>query len=427
MQGFSFIHASDLHLDSPFKGVIANSTAIVDYLRAATFEAFDTLVQLCIDEQVQFLVVAGDVYDGADRSLRAQLKFRDGLKTLADHDILSFVAHGNHDPLDGWSSTIEWPEQVHVFGANKVETKTVKKNGEPVASVSGMSYGKRNERRNLAQKYRAANPDLFQIAVLHCNCGGNPNHEAYAPCQLADLTSAKFDYWALGHVHEKRIMSTSPYVVYPGNTQGLSIREQGERGCYIARISEDGHVDIEFHPLDAVRWLSAEIGIDGIGSIDDLERRIAQITDSLIEKAKGRPVICRISLAGRGPLYAELRQETVIPDLLERAQQLGVSEEPFVWVQGIEMNCQPEVDLEKRRDINDLLGQILHVSEEIRDHVLKKGGDSHVLEDALKPALSELYDNRRASRVLEPISPDDLDRIIHEAELLCVDFLEKNE
>jgi len=427
MQGFSFVHASDLHLDSPFKGVVTHSTAIADYLRAATFEAFDALVQLCIDEQVQFLVVAGDVYDGADRSLRAQLKFLDGLKTLAGHDILSFVAHGNHDPLDGWSSTIEWPEQVHVFSANKVETKTVNKNGEPVAAVSGMSYGKRNERRNLAQKYSAANPDLFQIAVLHCNCGGNPNHEAYAPCQLAELTNTQFDYWALGHVHEKRIMSTTPYVVYPGNTQGLSMREQGERGCYLARVSEDSHVDIEFRPLDAVRWLSEEMSIDDIGSIDDLDWRIAQITDSLREKAKGRPVICRIFLTGRGPLYGELRQETVVSDLLERAQQLAVSEEPFVWVQDIEMNCQPEVAMDKRRDVNDLLGQILRVSEEIRDHVLKKGGDSHVLEDVLRPALSELYDNRRAARLLEPISPDDLERILHEAELLCVDFLEKNE
>ncbi|HBF43378.1 MAG TPA: phosphoesterase [Desulfobacteraceae bacterium] len=427
MKNFSFIHASDLHLDSPFKGITAQSTVIKDTLRSATFDTFNALVQLCIDKEVQFMVVAGDVYDGADRSLRAQLKFLDGLKRLSENNIRSFVAHGNHDPLTGWSSTIEWPGQVHIFGSGRVETTIFEIDGEPTVSVSGISYLKRNERHNLARKFQAINPELFQVGVLHCNCGGDPNHGAYAPCSLDDLTGIGFNYWALGHVHQKKILSTNPYVVYPGNPQGLNIREKGERGCYLVTVSSDGHVDLEFCPLDSVRWLSADICIDEISSIDALDRTIAQTTNMLAEQACGRPVICRILLTGRGPLYNELRREPVVTGLLERSRDPGLWEDAFVWVQDIEMNCRPEVDLEKRREINDFLGQILQVSKEIRELVHNNKDDYQTLKDSIMPALRELYDDRRAAKVLGEVSLDELTKILYDAELLCVDFLEATE
>lgn len=138
MANFSFIHASDLHLDSPFVGISTESEDVARALRSATFEAYDRLIELCIDKKVQFLVIAGDVYDGQDRSLRAQLKFSDGLKRLADHGIRSFVAHGNHDPLSGWSSNINWPEEVHIFQADQVETEFVELNGSCAQILSSL-------------------------------------------------------------------------------------------------------------------------------------------------------------------------------------------------------------------------------------------------------------------------------------------------
>ena len=435
MKKISFIHASDLHIDSPFTGIGARSETVAEALRSATFDAFDALVQFCIDKEVQFLLVSGDIYDGADRSLRAQLKFLDGMKRLADHNISSFIAHGNHDSIDGWSSTIKWPDKVHIFKADPIETKpietkpgetdpietkTIKINGEPVAAISGISYGSRNERRNLAKKFKAADPDLFQIGVLHCNCGGNTNHENYAPCRLEDLTKTGFDYWALGHVHEKKILNKNPYVVYSGNTQGLNIRETGERGCYHVVVDENRHVDIEFCPLDAVRWFTARIDITDIDSIDGLDIKIVKSIDRLREQGKGRPVICRIFLTGRGLLYKDLRQKSAVPDLLERIRETGLTEDPFVWVQNFEVNCWPETDLEKRRDLNDLLGQVLRISKNIGD----AGNDSQALKDALMPALCGLYENHRIAKFLDPPSGDDLKKILQDAELLCVDLLE---
>jgi DNA repair exonuclease SbcCD nuclease subunit len=139
MTRFSFVHASDLHLDSPFAGVTATAPEVAERLRTATFDAFDNIVRLCIERRVDFLLVAGDVYDGADRSLRAQLRFRDGLLRLAEQGIRAFVAHGNHDALEGWSSAIEWPEGVRVFG-EELASVPVERDGAPIALVSGISY-----------------------------------------------------------------------------------------------------------------------------------------------------------------------------------------------------------------------------------------------------------------------------------------------
>src|SRR3990172_993244 len=149
MTPFSFIHAADLHLDSPFKGVIGEAPHIAEAVYSATFDAFESLINLCIEKQVNFLLIAGDVYDGRDRSLRAQLRFRDGLERLAERGISAFVVHGNHDPLKGWSNQIVWPSGVHVFGAEEVETVTFAMDGKPVAFISGISYMEAQETRNL--------------------------------------------------------------------------------------------------------------------------------------------------------------------------------------------------------------------------------------------------------------------------------------
>jgi DNA repair exonuclease SbcCD nuclease subunit len=196
MKEFSFVHAGDLHLDSPFRGISARAPAVAGTIRSATFAAYESLVRLCLDESVLFLLIAGDVYDSADRSVRAQLAFRDGLKILAERGVQTFLVHGNHDPLDGWTSSVDWPEGVTVFGGEKVSTSIVTAGGAPAAAISGISYRRAVEHRNLASLFHAENTALFQIALMHANCGGNTRHEAYAPCRLSDLTGKGFDYRA---------------------------------------------------------------------------------------------------------------------------------------------------------------------------------------------------------------------------------------
>lgn len=424
MPDFSFIHASDLHLDSPFIGITAESAAVADKLRSATFEAYDNLIQLCIKKRVHFLVIAGDVYDGADRSVRAQLRFLDGLKELSKHGIPAYIIHGNHDPLDGWLSSIQWPENVTIFGTDKVESHIVQVNGAPVAMVSGISYRHRQEHRNLAKKFPPHESDLFHIGMLHCNCGGKLNHDNYSPCRLEDLTAKGVHYWALGHVHERQIVSSSPYVVYSGNTQGRNIREAGNRGCYIVHVKDRSEIDLEFAQLNAVTWFSKSIAIESIPSIDALDRAISQAFIDFRVMANNLPVICRLELTGRGPLYKDLRRENTLAELLDRGQREGLANAPFVWLQKLEMTCFPEINLEKRREIDDLLGQVLRQSENYKKLDIGIEKDQDKLMEILKPALNELYHNSRGEKALDALSLPYLRKILNEAELLCADLLD---
>lgn len=421
MRPFSFVHAADLHLDSPFNGVTAEAPEIAGRLQEATFEAYESLIGLCLEESVDFLLIAGDVYDSADRSVRAQLTFRDGLERLARAGIPSFLVHGNHDPLEGWAASVEWPEGVTVFGSDQVSTGIVEVSGEAVAAVSGISYQNRQEKENLARKFRAENPHLFQIALLHGNCESNPRHEDYAPSKLEDLTSSGFDYWALGHVHERKILSRDPLVAYPGNTQGRSIREAGERGCYLVRIDSAGNASPEFRPLDAVRWFSAEIGIESLNSLDALDRQLEEVIENLRAEAEGRRSLCRLTLTGRGSLYPDLRRENSIADLLDRTREIG-REEPFVWVQEIAERCRPEVDVERRREADDFLGEVLRQVAEMED-ILDTSEDGRMPPELLEP-LQTLLSHRRASRFLDPPEDEEARDLLREAERICLDLLE---
>jgi len=417
LKPFSFIHAADLHLGSPFKGVGSKLPAVAETLGAATYDAFSGLVDLCLEKKVDFLLVAGDVFDLSDRSLRAQLTFRDGLARLSDAGIRSFTVLGNHDPWEAWSSRISWPEGAHLFSPDEVETVPVAVNGTPVAAVSGISYRTHRQEEDLSGGFHADQPGLFQIALLHSNCGDHPDHGAYAPCSLDSLRKAGFDYWALGHVHEKKILETRPHIVYPGCIQGLSIRDTGVRGCFLVSVDADRQTDISFEALDCVRWQSAQIDINGLESLDALDQAITETLSRCAEEGEGRPVILRIRIAGRGELYTPLRQAAIAEQLLERSRELGASETPAVWVQDLAVDCRPGVDLDRRAAMDDLLGQILQNAGGL-------AGDPDALAERLLPGLSDLYQHARLSRYLDPPNAAELQTLLQEAALICFDHLE---
>lgn len=418
MSRFSFVHAADLHLDSPFTGVTATSPAVAELLRRATFDAFEQLIDLCLGRRVDFLLVAGDVYDGADRSLRAQLRFRDGLARLAAAGIRSFVVHGNHDALDGWSSALEWPAGVHVFG-ERLETVAVERDGAPLARVSGISYPRRQEERNLAALFGGApSGGAFHIGLLHANVGGNTQHDPYAPCEVADLLDRGIDYWALGHVHSRQILRRErPFAVYPGNLQGRHMRETGERGCVVVTVYGDA-VAIDFAAVDAVRWEWVEVDIGGAETMDALETAVDEALSRAASTTADRPLLCRLRLTGRGPLHRDLRRSDAVAALLERGRERWAEARPLVWVEAIDVACRPEVDLAARRAGQDLTAEVLRAADDWRT------GD---LDASLGEALAPLYRDPRLRRLLREPDAEELERLLAEAEMLCLDRLETPE
>ncbi|NIQ03648.1 MAG: hypothetical protein GWM98_27620, partial [Nitrospinaceae bacterium] len=253
MTSFRFLHCSDLHIDSPFRGISSDQPKLAEKLRRSTLRAYQNIIQLALRERVDAVVIAGDIYDSEDKSLQAQLKFRQGLQELAEAGIPAFVAHGNHDPLNGWSATLDLPETVRIFPGGEVTRLPVKRGGKPVAHVYGISYAQKEVTDNLARKFQRDPGDEFAIGVLHANVGNNPDHLNYAPCSLADLVEAGMDYWALGHIHAHKVLrENQPAIVFSGNPQARFHREAGEKGCCLVTLHSHSPPEVQFVPVDEV-------------------------------------------------------------------------------------------------------------------------------------------------------------------------------
>jgi exonuclease SbcD len=412
MKNFSFIHTADLHLDSPFRGLRQVDGEIADLLKDATFRAFDNVVELALKNKVDFILVAGDVYDAADRSLRAQLKFADGLKKLAVAGIRSFVCHGNHDPLDGWIASLQWPEEVHIFEP-ELESVPVTLGGADVVLIHGISYPHSQIDDSFGRGFERQGSQPFQIGLFHCSVGSDPAHETYAPRTLSELVAANLDYWALGHVHANRVlMDGHPFVAYPGTTQGRHIREPGPRGCLVVQVDGQGAVNARFEPVDAARWFSHELHIDDLETEGDLVEALERTCDEIGDEAQGRPAIVRITLSGRGVLHSVLRRPQVVDDLTERLRETGLASSPPVFVEQIRLQTNTPVDLELRRKSADFLGEVLRLIQNTREKPTR-----------LQEMISVLYDDRRGCRLLETPAEQELLELLNEVESMCVDEL----
>jgi DNA repair exonuclease SbcCD nuclease subunit len=416
MKNFSFIHTADLHLDSPFKGLRQVDGEIADLLKDATFRAFDNVVEFALKNKVDFLLVAGDVYDAADRSLRAQLKFADGLKKLAVAGIRSFVCHGNHDPLDGWSASLHWPEEVHIFGP-QLESVSISIGEEEVVVIHGISYPHTQIDDSFGRGFKRQGSQPFQVGLFHCSVGSDPAHEIYAPRTQEELLAANLDYWALGHVHRHRVLKDGhPFIAYPGTTQGRHIRETGPRGCLLVQVSGSGEVSARFEPVDAARWFSHELHIDDLETEGDLVEALEGVCEETRNEAQERPAIIRISLRGRGPLHSVLRRGQVVEDLTERLREIGMESKPQVWIEQILVNTSTAIDLDSRRQSADFLGEVLRVIEGFR-----------LEPEQLHELVCELYQDRRGRRFLETPAESDLLEVLDEVESLCLDELVEEE
>ncbi|HUE95722.1 MAG TPA: DNA repair exonuclease [Longimicrobiaceae bacterium] len=357
---FRFVHAADLHIDSRFVAWSGAPESVRQTLLESTHRAFRNLVDLCIKREAAFLVIAGDVFDCADRGVRAQLRFRDGLAELAARGIQSFVVHGNHDPLDGWASSISFPPEVKVFGPDP-EWAMAMSGGQPLAQVQGASYPTQETKANLAARFSEPNdPDLFSVGLLHCNLGGNPEHANYAPCTVSDLEAPGIDYWALGHIHKRQIVRPlAPAIVYAGNIQGRDIGETGSRGCYVVDVDESRYVKPEFVALDVVRWARTEIPVGDASNFDEVVGALDRQISDLRAGSEGRSLVCRVALTGRGPIHEELARSDTAEQLLAHVRDTFVADEPWVWLDGLDDRTMPDLDIGQRASEQDFLGLLL--------------------------------------------------------------------
>jgi DNA repair exonuclease SbcCD nuclease subunit len=356
-----FIHAADVHIDSPLRGLDAHEGAPVDILRGATRRAFQNLIQLAIDESIDFLIIAGDVYDGDWKDYSTGLFFRGQLARLREKDIHVYLIAGNHDAASVISRKLSLPDNVHVFSTRMTESIEVA--GHPVV-IHGRGFPNRAVPENLVLEYPIAVSNKFNIGLLHTSLTGRAGHDTYAPCSEADLHQKGYGYWALGHIHQPEVISHDPWIVFAGNCQGRDAREIGPRGCQLVTVNDSLEVEnVQWHDLDVVRWQVLEIDLAGIKEESEALNRVTQSMTSAVSEAEGRLVAARIVFIGATPLHGSLHREAHRwqAELLGRAQDRG---DGTIWIEQIKVSTSPVYDLAQLAERDALTKIVLETLEQ---------------------------------------------------------------
>jgi DNA repair exonuclease SbcCD nuclease subunit len=331
---FRFLHAADIHLDSPLKGLEAYQDAPFEQIRQAARRAFDNLVQLALEEKAAFVLLAGDLYDCDWKDYNTGIYFVSRMGQLRDAGIRVFIVSGNHDAASQITRSLRLPDNVTLFPHRHVGTHILDEYG---VALYGQSFSARSVTDDLVRNYPQGDPALFNIGLLHTSLNGRPGHEAYAPCSLDALCSKGYDYWALGHVHQREEVIRDPWVVFPGNIQGRHIRETGSKGCTLVSVEEGRVVSVEHRELDVLRWALCRVDAAGCDSVDRLLDLVREILENERASADGRPLVVRLVIEGITPLHGRLYENS--PQLNEEFRAIAVSLGD-VWIEKAVFNTR---------------------------------------------------------------------------------------
>ncbi|MBK1832601.1 metallophosphoesterase family protein [Roseibacillus ishigakijimensis] len=360
---FTFLHAADLHLDSPLVGLSKHAEAPVDALKQATRDALKNLVDLALEQQVAFLLLAGDLYDGSWRDFSTGLFFIKEMRRLREADIPVYLISGNHDAESQLTSNLTLPENVHHFGSRKA---TSRPHPALPVSIHGQSFATPSVRENLAAAYPPPVDGHFNIGLLHTNLGDAEGHGNYAPSTLGQLVSHGYDYWALGHIHQRQIHHEHPHVVYPGNTQGRHIRETGAKGCY--RVTVSDHLTVEscqFEPLDRVRWAELTIDCSPFHNEGDFLAALREEFQDSLTLHEDRLLCVRVTLTGPCALQEKWHAD---PGRLQ-AECLSLAEDisgESLWLEQVKLRTQSLLDPAQLAQQDDLTAMVLAALEDFQ-------------------------------------------------------------
>jgi DNA repair protein SbcD/Mre11 len=360
MTSFRFFHAADIHLDSPLRGLAGQEGNAVARVRTASREALETLVGLALEEKVDFLIIAGDLYDGDWRDYKTGLFFAAQMGRLNKEGIPVYLLHGNHDAESQITRPLDLPDNVHVFGTRNPETFAL---DELKVALHGQSFRQRDVTGNLVPDYPAPVSGAFNIGVLHTGLGGMGGHENYAPCAIEDLTNKGYDYWALGHVHQASVLHEKPHVVFPGNLQGRHARETGAKGASLVTVEDGDIVELTTVPCDVVRWAVLTVSLDNAEKVGDVIDQVHDAVEAAANEADGRLLACRIVLEGRTAVHDQLvaSEDRMLAEA--RAGALGLGDE-VAWVEKVVISTEPEVDAQTLAEREDAIGELQRLLQE---------------------------------------------------------------
>jgi len=412
-----FIHCADLHLDSPFQGLTTKESSLADRFKQATNNVFVKIIDLCLKENVDFLTIGGDTFDGEDRSLRAQILLRNQFERLHKANIPVIIVAGNHDPLSDWLTEIKYPQNVHLLGSDKVNKVTIEKNGKVITTLFGISYKAREVTENLSLKFQTKKKDTVSIGLLHANVGSKKEHAPYSPCTINDLKAGNMDIWLLGHIHTPEVLCNDPLILYPGNIQGRHIHEDGPRGCYIIKIDSIRQISHEFKPVQDILWKQEEINIKNIMTVielaDLLSDKCEEELSKLINDEKG--IVIRLKLTGSSPLYHELTMTNKIEEIKELLIERFFNQTPFIFPESIRLSIKPERKREDYLNQENFIGDFLRLAGKVEN--------DDQMKNELREMLNQPLSNRTVRKYLEEVNDKDLSDILEDSVNMGMDLL----
>ncbi len=374
-----FIHAADIHLDSPLTGLSAYPDAPTELLRTATRDAFERLVSLALDEAVDFMVIAGDLYDGAWKDFNTGIYFARQMGRLNAAGIAVYLLHGNHDAESEMTKRLALPDNVHVFPSSRAGTFELP---ELRVALHGRSFKSAATTEDLVPGYPPPRPGWFNIGVLHTALEGYAAHASYAPCSLAELQAKGYQYWALGHVHEHQLWRGEATIAFPGNVQGRSIRETGAKGALLVS-AHDGDIEaVEQVFVDVLRWHRLEVDVAPAQTLAEASRLVGAALDALITAdSSALPMAIRVSLHGRSEAHGELfgLERQLRAEVLAQAAAIAGER---VWIEKVVVETEPRESADARAARGDAVADL--------QAILATAADDDTLIDALRADFAEL-------------------------------------
>lgn len=350
-----FIHAADIHLDSPLRGLERYDGAPVAEIRGATRKALENLIRLSLDENVDFVLIAGDLYDGDWKDYNTGLFFARQMVRLREAGIPVFLIRGNHDAASQITKELKLPDNVHEFSSRRPETVQLDDVG---VAIHGQSFSRQAVTEDLSADYPLAKKGFFNIGLLHTSAGGREGHENYAPCSVAGLRSKGYDYWALGHVHQREVLQEESWIVFPGNLQGRHARETGSKGCTLVTVVNERVQSVEHRALDVVRWSQCLVDASGAADLDELLERIQRGLRAELDRVQDRLLAARLVARGacRASKALSTQHERFVNECRALANDLGGGR---VWVEKVQLQTRSEVNLDELAKRSDPVGDLL--------------------------------------------------------------------
>ena len=390
---FRFIHTADLHLDSPLSSLALRNGELGELVRGATRKALERIVDLAIAEGVDALIVAGDLYDGSQTSMATALFLMGEMRRLDAAGVRVFLIRGNHDAQSQITRELTFPPNVHVFDGRGKPVRAGTLAGGREIHVHGISFAQPHAPGSLLPAFRAPVADAVNIGLMHTSLAGASRHDPYAPVGIADLAAHGFDYWALGHVHQRRVHAQSPWIVMPGNPQGRDINEGGPKGVTLATIADDGAITLEERPTAIAVFERLAVDLAGVEDWRGMLERAEAVLGEAKAAAGGAHLVARLALTGGTPLAWRLRrdEDLLLGDLQNLADSLGEC-----WIEAVELAvAAPQASSADA-------GPLAELARLMQDDVVA----SHAYREELRETLGDLLRQLpREARVL--LAPDE--------------------